>query len=185
MNAYPTNNLTEAGILIHTFDGHLNPTAPWTVKSYGWMTAYSRILSTSLINNRKAGLFNHNGAVILSPATTIFCSYPYDGGAMNYWNGCGPSMCSEPHNIWGCAFPPHMLYRMMITFENGPQWPYNEVVVDAYNFVIEAFVGGRGGDVAAMHQRTLEHFGLQANQLPLLAFGGHDQNGPFICVVCS
>ena len=63
--------------------------APWAVSSAGWMEVYSHVLSTSLINARKAGAFNSNGGVILSAASRVLCAYPYDGGAMNYPNGCG------------------------------------------------------------------------------------------------
>ena len=101
---------------------------------------------------------------------------------MNYANGCGPRFCSEPSTIWGCCFPPSMLYRMLRIHYGGRQWPYNEVVIDAEhgNMVIEAFFEGRGGDAAGMHGRMLAHFGLHANQLPLLS-----GTGPFRCVNCS
>ena len=79
------------------------------------------------MNGRKAGTFNGAGGLVLSPLSRIICSYPYDGGAMNYGDGCGPSYCNE-NNVWGCAFPPNMLYRMMQIHEGGRQWPYNEVL---------------------------------------------------------
>lgn len=108
---------------------------------------------------------------MISPASRIICSYPYDGGAMNYLDGCGPSYCSEPDNIWGCAFPPSMTYRMMQIHEDGNQWPYNEVVVDATAMYVEAVFWGRDGpDASEIHERLLEHFQLNAHQLPLLSF---------------
>ena len=137
------------------------------------MQQYSLILSTSLVNARKHGVFAGDaGGIVLSPRSTVLCAYPYDGGAMNFANGCGPSWCSEPDNIWGCAFPPSMLYRMQQIHEGGPQWPYNEVVVDANGIIIEAVFGGRGGAAEAMHARLIAHFGLTANQLPFLGFSG-------------
>merc|ERR1711998_542187 len=129
------------------------------------------ILSCSIVNARKSGVFNSNGGIVLSPSSGTICSYPYDGGAMNYLDGCGPKYCSEPNNIWGCAFPPSMLYRMMQIHEGGQQWPYNEVVVDASRMVIEAVINGRGANAQEYHARILEHFGLNANQLPLLSWG--------------
>ena len=163
-------------MLIHTFDGHLDPNRPWATKHWGWMDQYSLVLSTSLINAQKSGVFNRNGGIVLHPASTILCSYPYDGGAMDFANGCGPSFCSEPSNIWGCAFPPSMLYRMMRLHQGGNQWPYNEVVIDAAGIIVEAVFAGSGGNAAVMHSQILQHFGLTANQLPLLTFSG---NGPF------
>ena len=177
---HATNDLSQAGVLVHTFDGHLDPQHPWRTIHGGWMEQYSFILSASIINARKSGLFNRNGGVVLSPRSTTLCSYPYDGGAMDYQYGCGPSMCSEPDNVWGCAFPPSMLYRMLQMFYGRFQSPYNEVVVRADGIIIEAFVAGRNNDVAAMHARTLTHFGLTSAQLPLLRFGGVGADeGPF------
>ena len=91
---------------------------------------------------------------------------------MNYGDGCGPSYCSEPDNIWGCAFPPSMTYRMMQIHEGGRQWPYNEVVVDQSQMAIEAVISGRGDAANNVHARLLEHFNLRPNQLPLLGFRG-------------
>lgn len=73
-----------------------------------------------------------------------------------------------------------MIYRMLQLHEGGRQWPYNEVVIDAEQMIIEAVVAGRGGDASTMHTRLLEHFGLQANQLPLVS-----GLGPVRCVRCE
>jgi hypothetical protein len=168
---HATNDLTKAGVLIHNFDGHLDYSSPWVTRSGGWMQDYSYILSSSLLNDRKAGSFSRNGGVVLSPLSGVLCSYPYDGGAMNYLNGCGPTYCSEPDNVWGCAFPPSMTYRMMEIHENGDQWPYNEVVIDASAMIFEAVFWGREGpDASEIHARVLAHFGLNERQLPLLTF---------------
>ena len=170
----PSNDLNRAGVLIHVFDGHLDRSEPWHTVHGGWMQQYSYILSTSLVNARKQGAFSgDDGGIILSPASRTLCSYPYDGGAMNFANGCGPSWCSEPNDVWGCAFPTTMLYRMQQIHEAGPQWPYNEVVVDANRIVVEAVFRGRGGAAETIHANLLAHFGLNANQLPLLNFRGH------------
>ena len=169
----PSNDLNTAGVLIHMFDDHLDPNEPWHTIQTGWMASYSNILSCSLVNMRKSGAFNsptaQRGGVVLSPASRVLCSYPYDGGAMNYEWGCGPAMCSEPDNIWNCAFPMSMLSRMMVLHENGPQWPYNEVVVDQSQMVIEAVWGG--ADARAMHARLLTHYGRDETQLPFLGSG--------------
>ena len=172
---YATNDLNDAGVLIHTFDDHLDSNEPWHTKQTGWMEDYSNILSCSIVNRRKHGIFSgptgNGGGVVLSPLSKTLCSYPYDGGAMNYAWGCGPTMCSEPSNIWGCAFPPSMLYRMMQIHFNGDQWKYNEVVVDQFNMSITAVWGGWGA--RQVHAKLLEHFGLNENQLPFLEGGKH------------
>lgn len=78
-NGHPVNDLTEAGVLIHIFDGHLDANEPWHTVQHGWMVQYSRILSTSLVNARKAGRFNGDaGGIVLSPASVTLCSYPYE-----------------------------------------------------------------------------------------------------------
>ena len=169
-DAHPSNDLCLAGVLIHAFDGHLDPHAPWQVSTNGWMATYSRVLSASIISSRKAGVFNTNGGVVLAPTSTLLCSYPYDGGAMNYANGCGPSTCSEPTNIYGCSFPPSMTYRMLQIHERGRQWPYNEAVIDGAGLVIEAVYGGAAA--AGVHAQLLAHFGVSRNQLPLLVYRG-------------
>ena len=116
---------------------------------------------------------------ILSPASRLLCAYPYDGGAMNFDDGCGPFMC-DPDHVWGCAFPLGMLERMLTVHENGPQWPYNEVVVDAGAMVVEAVFGAGS---TAVHARLLSHFGLDARQLPLLDFNPAGAV-PFTCRMC-
>ena len=85
-------------MIIHTFDEHLDADEPWhTVNNlYGHGGAYSNILSCSIINDRKAGRFNGAGGVILSPASRTLCSYPYDGGAMEFEWGCQPEVCWSP-----------------------------------------------------------------------------------------
>ena len=105
---------------------------------------------------------------MISPQSAVLCAYPYDGGAMNYAWGCGPSMCSAPDNINGCAFPPTMLAQAMEMHEQGQQWPYNEIVVNQSQMAIEAVWGGEGA--REMHERLLLHFGVNGNQLPFLGY---------------
>jgi uncharacterized protein YfiM (DUF2279 family) len=83
------------------------------------------------------------------------------GGAMEYATGCGPRWCSEPDDIWGCAFPPNMLNRMMELYDDkrvGSGWSYNEIVIDPAHMAIEAVIYGsqlQPGDVSAadVHSR--------------------------------
>ena len=145
-NGHASDDPQEAGVLIHTFDGHLSFDEPWRVESDGWMAAYHRILSTSLVSAHYRGLFSSNGGIILSPASRILCSYPGDGGAMQYEDGCGPQWCNlENNTIWGCAFPPDLLHKMVEMYRDDHNSRYNEVIVDAGQMVIEAVIVGRGG----------------------------------------
>lgn len=71
-----------------------------------------------------------------------------------------------------------MLNRMMELYDDkrvGSGWSYNEIVIDPAHMAIEAVIYGsqlQPGDVSAadVHSRTLDYFGLKANQLPLLQF---------------
>ena len=72
-----------------------------------------------------------------------------------------------------------MLYRMLQVHESGPQWPYNEVVIDAQQMVIEAVFVGAGADAPAMHSKLLAHYGLLPAQLPLLVYRGGARD-PFV-----
>jgi len=157
----PSSDPEQAGVLIHTFDGHLDAERPWELTTGGWHDGYAHVLSASLVNSRKSGIFSQKGGIVLSPSSRIFCSYPYDGGAMEYATGCGPRWCSEPDDIWGCAFPPNMLNRMMELYDDkrvGSGWSYNEIVIDPAHMAIEAVIYGsqlQPGDVSAadVHSR--------------------------------
>ena len=162
-------------MLVHNFDDHLDWEHPWRITGN-----YAKgVLSTSLVNTRKHGMFNSNGGVVISAVSKVLCSYPNDGGAMTYEDGCGPRICRGPDDIWGCAFPVDMLKNMLEVHE-GLDFTYNEVVVEASSMVIEAVFTGDDGDDHAefIHRRMLEHFRLNANQLPLLRFDNRPRN-PF------
>ena len=89
---------------------------------------------------------------------------------MTYESGCGPKACRGPDDIWGCAFPRSMLKQMLEVHE-GVQFLYNEVVVEVQTMVVEAvFRGDWDENTELIHQRFLDHFKLNANQLPLLNF---------------
>lgn len=46
----PSNDLCLAGVLIHTYDGHLSGEEPWHTETRGWLSQYSRFLSCSVVS---------------------------------------------------------------------------------------------------------------------------------------
>jgi hypothetical protein len=51
----PSSDPEQAGVLIHTFDGHLDAERPWELTTGGWHDGYAHVLSASLVNSRKSG----------------------------------------------------------------------------------------------------------------------------------
>ena len=45
----PSNDLCAAGVIIHTYDGHLSDTEPWHTEARGWLSPYSQVLSCSMV----------------------------------------------------------------------------------------------------------------------------------------
>lgn len=86
---------------------------------------------------------------------------------MSSENGCSHYEWCTEDKLYGCAFPPTMLKRMLEMFESDPRAGYNEVVVDPEHMVIEA-VWGRSAKAAEVHRKILDHWGLNENQLPLI-----------------
>lgn len=120
------------------------------------------------------------GGVVLSPTSRVLCSYPYDGGAMNYDDGCGPVLCTGSQ-AYTCAYPPSRLDAMM-RVSDASTTAYNEVVVDARHFTIEAVFVISGVEyprMAQWHQRLLDHYGRTASQLPLLRLEPNRTRDPF------
>lgn len=200
-----TNNLHEAGVLIHMLDGAVDDARPWL--------GVREFLSASLLSlsKRPHVLYNKNSAfgLVLSPASRLLCSYPQDSGSVSWKGskaaidpvsgralpGCGPALCNEhsatppPFRDRGypCAFPPSMLGAMVSVFlaASADQAGYTEVIVSAAagDFAIEAVLlpekEGKGPSGRAVHTSTLEHFGLTRAQLPLLMLGpGYKGTGP-------
>lgn len=185
MRGTPSNNLEEAGVLLHVLDGGLNSERPWEPGDPA-----RQYLSCSLLSARKYphGLYTSNAALVISPSSQLLCAYPQDSGTKAFarMQGCGPRMCetkdfpfSRPLRDHGypCAFPRDMLQQCLRIFNNATveESAYTEMVVSTNHFAIEAVVqapGKRGsGGAEGLQASLLRHFGLNERQLPLLSFG--------------
>jgi len=188
MNGRPSNRLEDAGVLVHILDGGVNGVRPWEpgepARTY---------LSASLLNANKYphGLYGNQAALVISPRSQLICCYPQDSGTKSWvrLRGCGPRQCTPgdapfprtSHDKgYPCAFPREMLADCLAVFDNATvdESAYTEMVVSnaGPQHVIEAVVyppgKNRGNGVPeALHASLLAHFGLTANQLPLLEFG--------------
>ena len=192
----PSNVLSEAGVLVHMLDGGVNSVQPWR-------RGYQDFLSASLLNARKLphGLYHGSVALVVSPSSTVRCSYPQDSGTKSWvpskavsvdgrkLPGCGPTMRTPGGTLgsfptprhdsgYPCAFPPSMFARMLEVFEgcDTDTSAYTEVVVSLTDeFAFEAVVG----DGYSVQNALLEHWGLSREQLPLLQWGpGLKGKGP-------
>ena len=82
-----SNDLAEAGVLVHTFDmtetadtqNHVWEPCPPT----SWCSKYNDRLPASLINARLPYVYQQNGGLVISPQRRhVACSYFHDGGTM-------------------------------------------------------------------------------------------------------
>ena len=194
----PSNDLADAGVLVHVLDGGLNWERPWEDGGTGF-------LSASLFNARKLphGLYHGGIAYVLAPGSQIRCAYPQDSGTRSWtaakattyqghkMPGCGPRMCTrgdepfpEPRHDRGyaCAFPPNMFKDCLAVFDNYTTevTAYTEVVVDLKAFAVEAVVGTSEA-AHYVHRALLAQFNLTEQQLPILEFGpGLKGSGPLL-----
>lgn len=153
-NGFASNNLSQAGILLHTFDNvdgdnvRNNVWLPCSDTGY-WCSGYE-VSSASLVNRRLPHWFNMDWAgVILSPTAlsplsdSIRCSFAYDAGTMGDPSGCPGMECDDDFaSLSYCHWGSHQLGAMLQQHEelegSGNDRPcgldecdYNEVVIDA------------------------------------------------------
>ena len=106
-NGIPSNDLQQAGCLVHAFDavdGQDTRHDLWNPCPHSmWCGRYDR-LSASLINAKlrwyfsmdKAAGFVLSPAALSPPASTIRCAFAYDAGTMGNSNGCPGGHCGQP-----------------------------------------------------------------------------------------
>lgn len=153
-NGFASNNLSEAGLLLHTFDkvdGDDVRDDVWLPCSdTGYWCAGYEVSSASLINHRLPHWFNEDWAgVVLSPTAlsplseSIRCAFAYDAGTMGDPSGCPGMECDDgfaslAYCHWGSDQLGAMLQQHEELEGSGNDRPcgqsecdYNEVVLDA------------------------------------------------------
>lgn len=113
--ASATNDLADAGVLVHQFDnteadvtaqqslngrGSAGAAEPWMpCPAEAWCGKFGDRLSASLISPQMPHLFSRHAGYILSPSVQMSCSYFSDGGTMEKQcregapAGCVPGCC--------------------------------------------------------------------------------------------
>ena len=119
-----SNDLRQAGVLLHLFDGDEVRRTPWLPRSGAvWW-------SSSVISRQVGTVFADHSGFVLSPATAVVrCAFPSDGGTRGSGDGgCGRGFCVAPGvPVWNCPYKTlaPMLERHL---QHGdPQHRYNEV----------------------------------------------------------
>ena len=137
-------------------------------------------MSCSIVSARCGGLYwNGDPSVrwgfVLSPRTTLTCSFSADAGSQGQLMGGCDTMpkCNFPVS-WACAWPPEQTAQMLST-QNCDA--YNEVIVSSDDWdrglpmTIEAVVFADEAArrrAALVHRSFLHHFGRTAVETPLL-----------------
>ena len=123
--ATASNNLADAGILLHQFDnteadmtakqsllsvfkGKMTPEAaadlaePWMPCPWSaWCASFGDRLSASLISEQMPYMFSGHAGYIFSPAVNISCSYCSDGGTMAKM--CNQERAAPTECVPGCG----------------------------------------------------------------------------------
>jgi len=72
----PSNNLGEAGVLLHIFDKTEDPKRSWLPCRSGWCASYGDRFSATMINAGQPGIWKGGVGIVLSPALArVRCSY--------------------------------------------------------------------------------------------------------------
>ena len=193
-NAKPSNDLAEAGILIHMFDQTESKVHRWrgcpnhkgdsSVEGNDCQLFGDRF-SASMVVKDKAVLFGGGGGIIFRPGfNKIRCSYGGDGGTRN-GDGCADgSFCPSSRSAldgW-CDGAPHRPRDLqnMLRWWGQHATTYNEVIVDASYMdahlpqSIEAIISD-----AAVHKQFVDFYGVSPRDYPLVGFRPENVLEPF------
>ena len=123
LSGRPSNDLEEAGILIHQFDSLDDPNpdgAPWLPQRPTISVAIVNGAQQPEPDRGNVPVYSYSLAgVILDPASNaVKCSYAYDVGSLMFNGGCNGNRCNsaesiDGHGNSGCAFNPPDLKQMM------------------------------------------------------------------------
>ena len=181
----PSNNLGEAGLLIHSFDGTENWAQAGTWKGWfpcdtGFCMNAKKWWSGSIINTDLRNSFG-GAAIILSPSeNALMCSYNSDAGTLT-------AGCANQGNAY---FGPNETMGMLLGHTRRGGYGYNEVLIDMKVYVknlpksVAGIVYGLTPstlerDEARAHQvyvRMLDRYNLTEASFPLLK-ANYDPSG--------
>ena len=173
----PSNNLGEAGLLIHSFDGTENWAQAGTWKGWfpcttGFCANAAKWWSGSIINTDLRNSFGGAALILSASENVLMCSYNSDAGTLT--SGCA--------NTGGGYFGPNETMGMMMGHTKLHGSGYNEVLIDMEVYVknlpksVAGIVYGlKDGtlprDEARAHQiyvRMLDRYNLTEASFPLL-----------------
>jgi len=195
-NAVASNDLTEVGVFMRSWDGisaHGQPWLPCRLNEH--CARYSDRFATSIIYPGHPETYAAGGLVLRPEEIELNCAYASDGGSQGVvcdppgrQAGCSPGCkrwCDPARGVrnWGCSWPPEHL-RDMIEQQKvlEPNGGYNECIVDAASWVkhlprtiMAVFVqyGASSRDVdtsRSVHKNFLARYGVSADETPFVTY---------------
>jgi hypothetical protein len=184
----PSNDLAEAGVLVHIWDGYEDPLHRWRICDVRCPKKVDSFSST-LISRAAPWLF-HNGAgggFVISPEADIECAFPCDVGTGGHpWGRCRGASREKVGTGAGPKYTGHSLKDALDAQYDGSYGRlhpgvsgFNEVIVAwlfwSHNlpWAIEAFISIDRTDEPEMrrvHAAFLAFYGLSASEVPLLRY---------------
>ena len=168
---HPTNDISEAGVLLHQFDGLEDGYAgrKWAPCHSGWCNGRYDHISVSLVSKQFGRVFNSNAGVIYAPTTQFECSFPHDGGTQ--------SQTIEHACALNTAYAPSRLKQCLEMQKAAHAGEYNEFVVSSKYIdghlpgVIEAIMYiDDDSEARAAHSAYLRMYKRTASQFPLVRY---------------
>jgi chemotaxis protein histidine kinase CheA len=136
LHGTPSNDLSEAGLTVHCFDGTEDHAQPWRPCDAGACKQFAKWWSASIISVKQPATFSNAGIILTPSKTKLLCSFPSDFGSMN----AGCKWSDKPH-VWQPFDADHtkeMLTNSMDMNSTGNLGAktlgitmYNEVLVDS------------------------------------------------------
>ena len=195
-NAKPSNDLSQAGVVIRAWDGLSAPGRPWEPCEAGqFCQRFSDRFATSIVYPGHPETYAPGGFVLRPEALELNCAYYADGGSQGAQ--CNPprktSTCSpgckrwcDPARgakNWGCAWRPEYLKSMIEQQQVlSPGGGYNEVIFDAEAWVrnlprtiMAVFVAKDASEEdietsRSVHANFLQRFGIDSDTTPLVTY---------------
>jgi len=186
-SARPSDDLGEAGVLLHSFDGYEEAATPWEICHEGCRSGRVDGFSCSVVGRDAPATFigSHGAAgIVVAPAAVeVACAYALDAATGGHADPCNTIKTASD----GSALTTTSL-RAALEAQRDPAWrrahhkasSYNEVLVTALTWGrslprgVEAFFyDGTPELLAPMCQvraRFLAAYGLAADDAPLVEY---------------